>query len=52
MGRAPTRGLSLYPFENTALRIKAQPIVFKKIRGYMGRQTYMDRLRKKWDHQP
>ncbi len=27
MARAPTRGL--YPFENTVLRIKAQPI-FKK----------------------
>ena len=31
MGRAPTRGLSLYPFENTALRIKAQPIFGKNM---------------------
>ena len=37
MGRAPTRGL--YPFENTALRIKTQPI-FKKTGEYMGPQTY------------
>ncbi len=31
MGRAPTRGLSLYPFDNTALRIKAQPIFGKNM---------------------
>ena len=48
MGRAPTRGL--YPFENTALRIKAQPI-FKKTRDTWGRrqirivQKYEKRLR-------
>ncbi len=35
MARAPKRGL--YPFENTVLRIKAQPI-FKKTRDTWGRR--------------